>query len=900
MKRLWTTFLLSSTLVTAFAQKTVYHHGRIFTADSADHFASYFVTEQGIITEVGDDLPSERLASFAQQVDLGGATVIPGIVDSHIHFIDGGLGLLQISFFDVANVAALTARIQGTRDQLLDGIYVGRDLGYPPLEGMERPLAYLDGLFPDVPAVIFLKSGHAAIANSAAMKLFGFTAGTRIPDGTIGTDAHGHLNGTLLEAAAMEANKAIGGHYSAATVQRAILLAQHKALSYGITTIGDNTFSPFQLNIYQQLQKHGTLKMRVWARSYGRMPVTAGLMAGLGQKKLRLISSGVDLERVHYHAMKFFEDMSLSVPNDPRQAQEPGGPVFLDAAELKDLFLLHPDETFAFHVQGEHGLQLLLNTVATYGPRQPHHRHVIDHAGYATAAQVQRIHELGLAVTIIGGQLFDQEALARYYARSMLGGPQPFHPDQLLDTRTKVLAARGALSSDYPYGMDTVFAAYPRIDGLNPFPAMAVNVTGRYPDGTPVPDVQQKVITVPEAVRSYTANGAYVLGEEGTFGSLAVGHAADFVVLDRPVFDEEPMELYRTKVLHTYIEGEEVYNAADTTIGPRTWAAPLHVGTSDYAISPVIGYDPTLGLILGGAYFRFPLRTPGSFFSAQLQAILTGQVNVLLDYRRYALSKRTDLAASASYSNYFQYYFGEGSNTDAHVYEKLYASLYTARPELSYDLHHGWRAAIFADFRGRQETKVLDEEDVDMPYAAFPDEHTLGFGASLQRDTRDTPFSSHKGTLLEADVLHVPPGLNVAGTGAATLFHADLRAFRYIYNARYVLAARLTGGYAEGDPSYLFRYTLGGANILRGFYANRFRGSRFYAGQLEMRFPIVGRFGGAGFVDAGDIGDGALSAPRTSYGGGIRFALNANVKLRLDYGTSNDQSGVFFTFGEAF
>ena len=148
--------------------------------------------------------------------------------------------------------------------------------------------------------------------------------------------------------------------------------------------------------------------------------------------------------------------------------------------------------------------------------------------------------------------------------------------------------------------------------------------------------------------------------------------------------------------------------------------------------------------------------------------------------------------------------------------------------------------------------------------------------------------------------MHVPSDLNVVGNGAATLFQADLRAFRYLYSARYVLAARLFGGYAIGDPSYLFRYTLGGAYILRGFYGNRFRGSRFYAGQLEMRFNLIGRFGGAGFVDAGDIGDGELNRMRLSYGGGIRFALTANVKLRLDYGTSNDQSGVFFTFGEAF
>ena len=93
---------------------------------------------------------------------------------------------------------------------------------------------------------------------------------------------------------------------------------------------------------------------------------------------------------------------------------------------------------------------------------------------------------------------------------------------------------------------------------------------------------------------------------------------------------------------------------------------------------------------------------------------------------------------------------------------------------------------------------------------------------------------------------------------------------------------------------------MGGAYTLRGFYSNRFRGSRYYAGQMEMRFPLYGRFSGAGFMDVGDITDGAFTGARLSYGCGIRFALNANVKLRLDYGTSNDQNGVFFTFGEAF
>ena len=114
------------------------------------------------------------------------------------------------------------------------------------------------------------------------------------------------------------------------------------------------------------------------------------------------------------------------------------------------------------------------------------------------------------------------------------------------------------------------------------------------------------------------------------------------------------------------------------------------------------------------------------------------------------------------------------------------------------------------------------------------------------------------------------------------------------------MASRISGGISYGNPSYLFRYTLGGAERLRGYYTNRYRGDRFYSAQLEFRFPLYKKFSGVCFLDEGDVSDDKLNKTLFSYGGGIRFSINDNVNLRLDYGIGKDQNGVLFTFGEAF
>lgn len=868
--------------------QVLYYNGKIFTGNRSQPWVDYFIVHNGTITGTGTGHPDPD--NIPKSVNLHGQLVIPGIVDSHIHFIDGGLTLLQVNLGAIQDPHELEQELERTKDRLLDGVYVGRNLTPMVLNSTSHPVSLLDKYFPATPAVIFLKGGHAAIANTRALTYFGFHREKRGTE--VGRDSLGQLTGYLFEAAAMEANQAIGQRCSQETIERAILAVQDKAIRYGITLIGDNTFNPYHYKIYQEMQKRGTLKIRVRARSYGRIPETSMLMQGLGRKHLGFIGGGVDPEFVSYHASKHFVDRSLSLSPDA-QNQEPGGQPYLEVEQIKNLFLTHSKEVFAFHVQGRRGIENILTAIQQTGTTR---RHILDHAGYTSDSLLQAIAGQNLAVTMIASQLFDAPAISRYYTLH----DKSFQSDDLLNYRNNYLITGAALSSDYPYGMDTTFKSFPEIDGLNPLANLAAQHLGQYPDGTQIPGMKGKTLSLEEALVAYTHRGAFALGEEGRFGMIHPGYRADFAILDSTLLIKGNIGIYSSRVLQTYIAGECVYPSPSVPITNHL----LHtsVQPSDYALSPIIGYDPALGMILGGAYFRFPLKMPGQYVDAQLQVISQGKVNLQSTYTAYGIRRNLNVTVNGSYTTFFQYYFGEGNQTVSDQYAVLYANAWKVKPELQWLLTDHHQLNFFADVRSRNETGATNPQGTDLNQRFFPDGTGSALGLSFLKDTRDNTFSTHMGTLRQISLQYIPAAWNTAKAGEVVQVAGEIRHFRYLHLRRtqVVLATRLAAGWSFGTPDYLYRYTLGGSFALRGYYNNRFRGDRYYLGQVELRFPVYRRLSGVAFVDGGDIADDGFRKPKWTWGAGIRFALNENIKLRLDYGVAKDQQGVFFTFSEAF
>lgn len=891
--RLSNTLFLFLFCNTCFPQ-TLFYNCNIFTADSTQSQYNYFIVKDGKFLDVGysENFPD----SFSNKIDLVGKSVLPGFVDSHIHFIDGALGLIQTNLEDVANSEILKDRLNNEKRNLLEGIYIARNLGFESVKNIENPLEYLDSIFSDIPAIIFMKSGHAAIANSAGMRKLNFDNNTQIQNAEIKTDARGKLNGWLLEAAAMEALKQIGRLYSQNTLINAIQAGQNKLLSYGITTIGDNTFNPYNYKIYQSLQNAGLLKFRIWSRSYGRIPQTTGLMRSLGIKKLGFIGPKIDFTKIHFHAVKYFEDMSLSVPEASSKVSEPGGENFISTGELTDLFLLNPQSTFAFHVQGKKGLQNILNAIEFTKDRIPLHRNVIDHAGYADIDQLNEIKKLNQSTTIIASQVFDYQQIVKEYSHSKI----QFIENDLMNNRLKYIIDKAALTSDYPYGMDTTFLEYENIDGLNPFPNIAVIVSGKYADGKIINGFENKTLTTSDAIKSYTANGAYVLGLEDKIGKIKTGYYADFIVVDKDILNSEPMELYNSKVEQTFINGEKVFDLNKNVENKISQSSISNISSKDYVVSPIFGYDPIQSFIFGGAGFVFPLQIPNDYYDLQIMYSMNNKWNAAVNYKRYELTSNMDLSISAGFSNFNQYYFGESDTTKANNYKNIYADNYFARINFVNKITNNFKLNLFTEFKGRRENYYKDQNNKKFDNQLFPKENALGIGFETFFDTRNEQISTKQGFLIKLEIEYVPSFLNNPYKKNIMLTNADFRYFKYYYNSNHVIAVRATAGTILGKSNYLFRYNFGGSNQLRGYYSNRFRSDDFLFGQLEYRWQFIQRFSAVLFTDAGYVNEKLFEKLLSTYGIGFRFALSSNTILRFDYGFGKDQSGFFFSFGEAF
>jgi predicted amidohydrolase YtcJ len=539
-------------------------HGHVYTGDPRAKWAAAVAVTDARIAAVGSDAAVlQRRKAHTEVVDLHGQTVIPGIVDSHMHLLYGAYALhgLNLSTPEASITPdkpdELVARLKAyagehPRDSVL---FARADFSSAP--PTTPTAALLDRAVPDRPLVIHNTSEHALWLNSAALRLAGLNENpVKDLDEERGVirDASGHATGVLLEAAMQIAGRAVAARISTEEQLAMLRDATRHLNSMGITSIVNATGDLAELKLYAALRDRGELTVRT-RTAFGAVAVqhrlTPQFLAELDQARGLYHDDWVAANLV-----KFFADGGTGlIP-----------PLVYSARDYETLVTELDQRGYQImtHALRADSVHMILDTYQRLEQAHGHRdrRLRIEHADLIDAKDMPRFAELGVIADMQPTFCCGEEGAS-------------FDPaDAIPSDRWQSLERGGAtlaFSSDWP-------CTWPP----SPFVAIQQTVTRqawRSPDTVNIPGVPldgaaqggaratgaiyvpEERITVEDAVRAYTHGSAYAAFSDDRVGTLEVGKLADLAVLSQDIFSADPLAIGKTRVTMTMVGGKIVFKA---------------------------------------------------------------------------------------------------------------------------------------------------------------------------------------------------------------------------------------------------------------------------------------------------------------------------------------------------
>jgi predicted amidohydrolase YtcJ len=525
-------------------------NARVWTGDRAAPWAEALAVSGDKLAAVGTNDDVRKLAGAVTPIDAGGRLVLPGFIDSHVHFLEGGLRLASVQLRDAKTRDEFASRIKAFADTAPPGTWItGGDWDHS-LWGGELPARdWIDRVTPSHPVWINRLDGHMKLANSAALKAAGVTRATPdIAGGEIVRRADGEPTGLLKDNAMALVDK-VQPPPSEEMRQRALAAAMRHVAERGVTTVHDMSMPALawtDLATYAAMRKANALDTRI----YSVMPLAdwERLRDVVARKEYGGLDGRGD-EWLRIGGLKGFVDGSLG--SHTAAFDEP----FDDAPKDRGLLVNTADDLYRWisgadgaglhvmvHAIGDRANALLLDTfarVATeHGKRDRRFR--IEHAQHLAARDIPRFAALNVIASMQPYHAIDDGRWAAKYIGDRINTTYAFR--SLLDARATL-----AFGSDW-------FVAPP-----SPLEGIYAAVTRRtLDDKNPEGWVPQQKISVEEAVRAYTAHAAYASFDESRKGILSAGRLADFVMLDRNIFEIAPEEIRAVRVRLTVVGGRRV------------------------------------------------------------------------------------------------------------------------------------------------------------------------------------------------------------------------------------------------------------------------------------------------------------------------------------------------------
>lgn len=541
-------------------------HGRIYTLDANHPWVEAVAVRGGRYVAVGSDAQVRALAGeHTRVIDLKGRMLMPGLIDAHVHALEGGAELLYNCNFSpsfsagrIKEVLSECHRRMPPGDWIRGGSW---DSDFFAHQKIDSPRRWLDAIFGDRPVTLKDDSHHNTWANSAALRRAG--VGPQTPDPTGGhfvREAGNQPNGLALEAAADIVDRAAPVHTDQ-ELQRAALHAQDLAHQFGLIGLKEADSVEPTIATYHRLELAGKLSMYlVNCISTAAQQITPDSHLDFAYfERVRKAYAG---KLMQADCVKFYLD---GVPTPARTASmldpylpdaqgrithgmQHVKPAILDADVTE---LDRRGFTVKMHSAGDGAVREGLNAIAAARKADPHSslRHEIAHASFIAPDDIPRF------------------ALLNAVADE---SPPLWYPSPVVDA---VAAAVGKDRAQRFWPIRSLVDAHAPMSGGSDWPAVSASinpwgpieamVTRKDPAGS-APATgpalwPEQAITLAQALHIYTLGGAAALRREHDTGSIEAGKSADFIVLDRNIFQVPVSQVSEVQVMSTWFQGREVY-----------------------------------------------------------------------------------------------------------------------------------------------------------------------------------------------------------------------------------------------------------------------------------------------------------------------------------------------------
>jgi predicted amidohydrolase YtcJ len=526
-------------------RKKAFINGKIYTVNKNNLFAEAVIIRGNKIYFVGSNEKAKNLIdSETEIIDLKKKLMLPGFIDNHVHFVDGGLFLTGLNLQNAKSIEEFTASLKYYISKHKRDWITGGNWNNENWNNVSLPSKYdIDPFSKDIPIFIERMDKHMALANSAALSIAGISKNTPSPPGgeIVKDKISGEPTGILKDSAMTLVYKVIP-QPSDAKIKKATIMALNEAMKNGVTGVHDISL-PEHVSVYQKLSDGGKLSCRI----YSRLPIN-----NYKDFLQKFNASDIQNERLKLGSLKAFADGSLGTrtawffdqyENEKNNFGMPTEIVFNGSLEKLSLEADLNKLQISVHAIGDRANSFVLDIFEKIVNTNPFwdRRFRIEHAQHVRSVDIKRFAELGVIASAQPFHLYDDGNWAEREIGSRI--KEAFSFNSFLKENVKL-----CFGSDWP------------VAPLNPVLGIYAAVTRNTSNNKNLNGwIPEQKISVVDAVKCFTINCAYASFDENLLGSIEQGKMADFAILSHDIFSIAPEDIKYVNVDMTVFDGEIIF-----------------------------------------------------------------------------------------------------------------------------------------------------------------------------------------------------------------------------------------------------------------------------------------------------------------------------------------------------